>query len=69
MTTEKRAIVRHHKGWIGVLCHIGHCLDMIETGPGSFYAGSRSAAELGAHANGQPNRFDRLSAKCQGEGH
>ena len=64
-----RAIIRHHDTWIGVLCPIGHCITTIETGPGSFYAGSRAEAELGAHSHGLWNVYDRLAAQCTGSGH
>lgn len=66
-----RAIIRynHKRKTITVLCPIGHLITVIHTGSKSSFAGSSDEAELGAHAHGLPNRFDRLAAKCYGTGH
>ena len=66
---NNRAIIRVHKNRIVVLCHLGHVITSIDTGPRSLFVGSRSQAEIGAHAAGQPNLYDRQSAACKGHGH
>ena len=64
-----RAIIRPSKDGkhILVLCPIGHLVEAIDAR--RDFAGSMTEAELGAHAAGQPNRFDRKAAKCDGAGH
>ena len=69
MNDRRRAIIRDYDKRISVLCHHGHVIDSIETGPGSSYAGSRAAAELGKHAAGVDNVYDRRSKECSGAGH
>lgn len=51
-----------------VLCHIGHFLESHKLG--REFAGSRFEADWGARTyRKEPDRFDRMAARCQGAGH
>ena len=59
---KKRALVRYYRNGATILCPRGSLLERIEFG--GHFAGSMSEAELGAHASGKANRFDRAAPRC-----
>lgn len=65
-----RAVISHHDWGIIVLCARGHQIEGMIYGPhvGGTFAGSRFAAEVGAHHMSPGDRFDRLAAQCSGHG-
>lgn len=63
-----RAILRHHKWGISVLCPIGHSIECYVFRD-RVWAGSAFAVEVGDWQVGRPNPFDRAAARCNGAGH
>lgn len=62
---QPRAIIRHSKNHISVLCHIGHLLEAHKLD--QSFGGSSFEAELAYRHDG--DRFDRLARQCCGAGH
>jgi hypothetical protein len=64
---HNRPLVRYGKGYISILCPIGHLIDSYTVDRN--FAGSHFEAELGNLQTGQETRWHRLAASCKGHGH
>lgn len=70
MVIDRSAIIHVNEkhGYLVVSCYIGHLIEATKLDRN--FAGSMTEAEWGARPYRKgPDRWDRLSAKCQGAGH
>ena len=60
-----KAIIRFTKGYVVVLCELGHILESHKID--KFFSGSMLKADISFRHDG--DRFDIASDRCQGAGH